>query len=193
MGHDINTFVAQFPDLTGRLILQDLALVIDDVDKQETKPDTKIERFKYDFFTPQPVKGTTVHYMRTVNHDWPDRQALNILKNTRDAVDHDSVLLIKENTLPDVGTPPFLVKAGRVMMSLLSALDRTAKQYKSLPEKAGFEVRGPWKSDAVDGVGMVFAGCGELAAEASKNATRLSSRRFPFSFIKFWFRCSRAL
>ena len=166
LGHDISAFAAKFPDLQGRLVLEDLPHVIEAIDKEENKPDAKIERVKYDFFTPQPLKGARVYYMRTVLHDWPDKQALEILKNVWDAMDEDSVLLINENSLPDVGAPAFLVKADWVIMSLLAALDRTSKQFKELLDKAGFEIEGPWKSDAVGGVGMLF--------EAKKRVTASS-------------------
>lgn len=53
-GHDIGEFRRKFPDAPGRLVLQDLPVVIDQI----TKLDEKIERTKYDFFTEQPIKGT---------------------------------------------------------------------------------------------------------------------------------------
>lgn len=53
-GHDIGEFRRKFPDAPGRLILQDLPVVIDQI----TLLDNKIERMKYDFYTEQPIKGT---------------------------------------------------------------------------------------------------------------------------------------
>ena len=52
-GYDIQTFKGRFPSQTGRLVLQDLPSVIDDI--KELHPD--IVRMKYDFFTEQPIKG----------------------------------------------------------------------------------------------------------------------------------------
>ena len=52
-GHDLIAFRKRFPELQGRLILQDLPDVIDSVQSL----DSSIERVKYDFFTPQPCKG----------------------------------------------------------------------------------------------------------------------------------------
>jgi hypothetical protein len=52
-GHDIGEFCRKFPDAPGRLILQDLPVVIDQINSL----DNKIERMKYDFYTEQPVKG----------------------------------------------------------------------------------------------------------------------------------------
>lgn len=53
-GHDISEFHKRYPDAPGRLVLQDQPPVIDSI--QELTP--KIEREKYDFFQPQPIKGT---------------------------------------------------------------------------------------------------------------------------------------
>lgn len=52
-GYDIQTFKDRFPNQTGRLVLQDLPSVIDDI--KELHPE--IVRMKYDFFTEQPIKG----------------------------------------------------------------------------------------------------------------------------------------
>ena len=63
LGHDLMTFKNGFPDVTGRLILQDLPNVIATV-----SPETSgaIETMGYDFFTEQPVKG---QYHRTNSSD----------------------------------------------------------------------------------------------------------------------------
>lgn len=51
-GHDIQIFKDRFPN-RGRLVLEDLPAVIQDIKKL----DEDIERVEYDFFTPQPVRG----------------------------------------------------------------------------------------------------------------------------------------
>lgn len=52
-GHDLQAFHQKYPQ-RGRLILQDLPQVIDNIKNL----DPAIERFTYDFFTDQPVQGT---------------------------------------------------------------------------------------------------------------------------------------
>lgn len=47
----------KFPNASGRLVLQDLPVVIDAIQKL----DPKIECMKHDFHTEQPVKGTLNH------------------------------------------------------------------------------------------------------------------------------------
>lgn len=53
-GHDLELFRQRYPDIPGRLILQDLPMVIQDYKDGLNKG---IEAMEYDFFTPQPVKG----------------------------------------------------------------------------------------------------------------------------------------
>ena len=53
-GHEITNFLKAYPELPGRLILQDLPPMIERVSKD---PPEGIELIPYDLFTPQPVKG----------------------------------------------------------------------------------------------------------------------------------------
>ena len=53
VGHYTDQFRSNFPDAPGRLILQELPVVIGAI--QELHP--RIERIEYDFFTEQPCEG----------------------------------------------------------------------------------------------------------------------------------------
>ncbi|KAG6817821.1 hypothetical protein H0H87_003229 [Tephrocybe sp. NHM501043] len=48
----------------------------------------------HNFFTPQPVKGAAVYFLRVVIHDWPDHDAKTILQHLRDAASETSKLVI---------------------------------------------------------------------------------------------------
>lgn len=54
-GHEAANFHEAHPDVPGRLILQDTPPMINRVSKN---PPKDIELMSYDFFTPQPVKGS---------------------------------------------------------------------------------------------------------------------------------------
>jgi len=54
-GHELEDFRKRYPNMAGRLILEDLPETINDI----ARLDESIERIEYDFFTPQPVKGET--------------------------------------------------------------------------------------------------------------------------------------
>ena len=59
IGHYTDQFRSRFPDAPGRLVLQDLPVVIEQI--QELHP--RIERMGHDFFEEQPVKGERrTHY-----------------------------------------------------------------------------------------------------------------------------------
>ena len=54
-GHEIRSFHTAHPDVPGRLILQDLPIILDKVEHED--PPRGIEVMNYDFYTLQPVKG----------------------------------------------------------------------------------------------------------------------------------------
>jgi len=140
LGHDLAAFHAKFPNLPGKLILQDLPVVINDIKEL----DTSIERTTHDFFKEQPVKGAKAYYLRTVLHDWADKQAIEILKNIRDAMSADSILLLNENFLPEQGVPQYNAEVDFSMLALFSSLERTEKQWRALLEAAGLKVVKVW-------------------------------------------------
>lgn len=57
-GHELAAFAQTYPDVHGRLILQDLPKVIEKV-KREAPP-ASVECVAYDFFTAQPIQGTSL-------------------------------------------------------------------------------------------------------------------------------------
>lgn len=52
-GHDLMSLKKMYPDLKGRMILQDISFVI----KQAGVLPDGLESMVYDFFTPQPIIG----------------------------------------------------------------------------------------------------------------------------------------
>ena len=156
VGHDLADFSSKFPELASRLIIEDLPHVLAEIDKQPHKLDSKIQRIPMDLFNPQPIKGVKVYYMRTILHDWPDKQAKTILANIRDAMSKDSVLLLNENALPNESVSGFQARADWLMMTI-SGIDRNLHQFQTLLEESGFEVGGTWRPDVMaPGAGTIF-------------------------------------
>ena len=151
LGHDLIAFRERFPELPGRLIVQDLVL-----DGVENLP-AGIEAMNYDFFAPQPIKDAKVYYLRTVLHDWPDKQAKEILDNIRASMNQDSILLINENALPESKVPLYPAELDYSMMACFSSLDRTNTQFKMLLESSGFHLVNIWTpTTIVPGSGTLF-------------------------------------
>ncbi|MCJ1366556.1 hypothetical protein MMC16_005685 [Acarospora aff. strigata] len=99
-GHDLESFLTQFPQAEGPLVLQDLPGTISNL-KVLNKG---IRAMPHDFSTPQPVKGQShgarfdpgllfttppdarVYYSHFVLHDWPDEKCRIILRNLMSAM-----------------------------------------------------------------------------------------------------------
>ncbi|ORY11840.1 S-adenosyl-L-methionine-dependent methyltransferase [Clohesyomyces aquaticus] len=145
VGHDVAAFQKKFPNLPGKLVFEDLSIVVD------SAKDTPagVTGVGHDFFKPQPetVKGAKAYYLRTVLHDWPDKEAATIVRNLKDVMAEDSVLLINENVLPDQGVSLFQAELDMSMMVCFSSLDRTEKQFKTLLESEGFEWKQTYKPE----------------------------------------------
>lgn len=60
-GHDLSDFRRKWPNVPGRLVLQDLPEVVSSV--KDLHP--SIEVTAHDFFTEQPVKGTDIEELPT--------------------------------------------------------------------------------------------------------------------------------
>ncbi|KAJ5279539.1 O-methyltransferase [Penicillium angulare] len=142
-GHDIARFKEKM-NLAGRLIVQDPPEVISDIQPPLAQG---IEALTYSWFDVQPVEGAKAYYMRTVLHDWPDKQALQPLQRIRDAMAEDSVLLINENTLLETGIPKFNTSVDLIMITTFSSPERTDKQWLSPLERAQFKVVKVWRAD----------------------------------------------
>ena len=78
--------------------------------------------------------------MRHIIHDYPDERALPILKNTIAALSSDSVILIDEMVLPNMGVHRYATQIDLVMMASLASMERTREQWDSLLEKAGLKI-----------------------------------------------------
>jgi hypothetical protein len=136
LGHDVIAFHAKYPNVKGKLVVQDLPVVIADV----TALPAGIEAMAHDFFTPQPIKGAKAYYLRNTLHDWPDKQASIILASIKDAMDPESLLLVDENVLPETGVPLASAQYDIIMMVTYASLERTEREYTCLLESAGFEM-----------------------------------------------------
>ncbi|MCJ1390641.1 hypothetical protein MMC18_003502 [Xylographa bjoerkii] len=152
-GKDAESFRAKFPDVPGRVILQDLTDVIKNIEEL----DHRVTRAGYDFFTPQPIKDARAYYFRNIFHNWPDDDCLKILKNTASAMKKGySKLLLFEWIIPEKDVPLFPALLDINLMALLSGMERTEVQWRKLLDSAGFEIVKFWKTTP-DTEGMIEA------------------------------------
>lgn len=91
----------RFPHIE-KYVVQDLP----DVIAGARSPDdiaARLEFQEYNFFTEQSSKGADVYFLRLVLHDWPDDEAIAILKNQVPAMKPQSKIILNEICLPNPG------------------------------------------------------------------------------------------
>ncbi|KAI1852185.1 hypothetical protein JX265_013038 [Neoarthrinium moseri] len=141
LGHDIGEFWRKHPNAPGRLVLQDLPVVIGQIQQL----DEKIERVEHDFYKEQPVKGSRAYYMHSVLHDWPDEVCLKILAPIKEAMKPGySKLLINENVIPATKADWQATGLDLMMMTLLSSRERTEQDWKDMLSAAGLKISNIW-------------------------------------------------
>lgn len=121
-----------------KIYLEDLPAVISDI--QDLDP--TIERLSYDFHTEQPIKGARAYFMHSIMHDWPDHVCKSILTRVVEAMRPGySKLLINDVVIPSMGAHWENTAGDMLMMTQLSALERTEAQWYQLIEGSGLGLR----------------------------------------------------
>jgi demethylsterigmatocystin 6-O-methyltransferase len=139
-GHQTLMLKRKFPQLFGRFVVQDLVSM---VGIPEQLAAAGIEFQPHDFFTPQPIRGAAIYYLRFVVHDWTTERAGAILSNIRDAMTAGySRLLVNEWAMPDTGVSRLVAAADLTMMVVGGGMERTIDQYRQLMESAGLKITG---------------------------------------------------
>lgn len=144
VGHHCMEFRKRFPNITGRVILQDIPGTL------QHAPDLPgIEKMEYNFFEPQPVKGgysrslTHVHFadggpgakfycLSWILHNYKDEEVNQILRQTKSAMTADSVLIINDMVLPERGVPIFSAQIDIMMMCCFGSKERTMNEWKAI-------------------------------------------------------------
>jgi len=87
------------------------------------------------FFDPLPG-GADLYVLKSVLHDWPDREGLMILRRCAEAARPSGRIVILGGVSPDDRTDPELL-----MMVLLGSKNRTLAEFRELAREAGLEVQ----------------------------------------------------
>jgi O-methyltransferase domain/Dimerisation domain len=91
------------------------------------------------FFDGIPAGGD-VYVLKNIMHDWPDRQAVQILRNVRAAAQRDATILLVELVIPEHDRDFPGKWADLEMLLNLAARERTAAEYRNLLSQAGFQM-----------------------------------------------------
>lgn len=161
-GHDLAEFRARFPDVEGRLVLQDQASTLD---RAGGIVPTDVEVMAHDFFTEQPVKGpipthfpqeqrrvetdnhagAAAYHLHSVLHDWPREDCVRILGALRTAMTPGvSRVLINELVVPPRDAHWRVTGMDLLMMVLGAVRERTEGEWRAICEEAGLRVERVW-------------------------------------------------
>ncbi|KAJ5669145.1 S-adenosyl-L-methionine-dependent methyltransferase [Penicillium macrosclerotiorum] len=134
-GHQCIQLGKKYPNLLGRLVLQDLPAAVN-----KLAPIEGVKAVAHDFFEEQPITDAKFYYLRRIMHDWPDRECSNILRNIASAMSAESRILIDEVVLPDTGAHWQATMADITMMIGLGGKERTAQQWQALADLSGLQI-----------------------------------------------------
>ncbi len=98
---------------------------------------TEVASISGDFFESIP-EGFSVYLMKSVLHDWPDRECIAILRNCRQAMSSLSKLCIIERTTDTNVPDTHFVDVH--MLVITGGRERSLDQYRSLLDEAGLEI-----------------------------------------------------
>lgn len=144
IGQSMLQIRGKWPDLKGKMILQDRPHVLD-----EAKLPDDMEKMAHDFFTEQPVKNAHAYYLRRCCHNWPDTQVAKIIQCIAPAMGPDSRLLIGEMLMPsdrpedETDGDPTVYWMDHAMWTF-AGKERTKKDFENLLDTAGLKLVKIW-------------------------------------------------
>lgn len=101
------------------------------------------------FFETVPAKADCL-LLKYIIHDWGDEHSRTILRNCREAIDGNGVVLLVERIVPDVVEPApgnVSVIQGDLVMLRVGGKERTESEYRTLLGEAGLELTGIFPTD----------------------------------------------
>ncbi|KAI0852381.1 putative O-methyltransferase [Daldinia vernicosa] len=134
-GHDLHELKAKYPQIPGKLILQDRPAVI------STVSDDSFEAVSHDFFTAQPIKHARAYYLHSILHNWGDDDCIKILQQLKPAMKPGySRLLLNEIVVPRQNPTWPITSMDQLMLVLAAIQERTEAHLTELLKKAGFNI-----------------------------------------------------
>ncbi|KAI4267124.1 MAG: hypothetical protein L6R38_008397 [Xanthoria sp. 2 TBL-2021] len=150
-GYELISFAAEHPEFEGTMILEDLPSTFAGMNEEERSKikATGIKLQEYNFFTPQPIKGANIYFIRDVLHDWPDKEAAQLLSQTAEAMEPGrSRLLIEDHVVDDENVHHTAAAKDILMLVTLNGVERTLKQWKVLLKNSGLMIVKVWPDGA---------------------------------------------
>ncbi|KAI1106322.1 S-adenosyl-L-methionine-dependent methyltransferase [Jackrogersella minutella] len=143
-GHFARALALAHPDFS--ITVQDRAEAFSDSAKRDDRP-SNLNFQEHDFFTPQPLKGADVYFLRHIIHDWPHTEALKILRALLPALKPGARVLISERLLPSAEGGESLLEEKIVrqmdlhMMAAYNSKERSVEGYADLFQEANEKLK----------------------------------------------------
>ncbi|KAK1948778.1 O-methyltransferase [Colletotrichum sublineola] len=133
LGQVSQKILEAFPNAGLRCVVQDKHAV----ESRTGENRAAITMQKHDFFSPQPIQGAAVYYLRHILHDWPDDACVEILRQIIPAMDAKrSRILICDQIVEDHSPSLASVLYDVDMMSLFNGKERKLSEFNEIFEKA---------------------------------------------------------
>ncbi|KEF54864.1 uncharacterized protein A1O9_09307 [Exophiala aquamarina CBS 119918] len=152
--------IARATDPTVKLVVQDLPQIVARAKDPATSvvPADLRDRFtfmEHDFYTPQPIQGAAVYFLRMIMHDYSDAYCWKILRQIVPAMGPDSRIVIMDQVSPPVGVLPTAIERmmrtqDLQMMLLLNARERDIGEWNDLVAGISQQEEGAGKIEAVE-------------------------------------------
>lgn len=93
------------------------------------------------------LAGARIYYLRTILHDWPDNECVQILSELAKILEKSpkSKILLDEFAIPATNASSWATSMDFVMLSLVAARERTKADWEVLVEKAGLKIDREWE------------------------------------------------
>jgi cyclopropane fatty-acyl-phospholipid synthase-like methyltransferase len=98
----------------------------------------RVEKVSGDFF--KEVPSADAYIMKHIIHDWDDERSVKILQSIHRAMNVGGRVLLIETVVPEGNEPHYSKLLDLEMLVSPGGIERTAKEYAELFEKAGFKL-----------------------------------------------------
>ena len=146
VGHMCVALNQRYPNLLGRVILQDVPETINSLPGAQP-----FEAMVHDYYTEQPIKLAKYYYFRNIMHNLTDEDCQRVLMQTKTAMGPGSKILVDDIIVPIQGAHWRTVQLDMLMMSACGAIERTEEQWHALFGSVGMKAIGKYVYDAVQG------------------------------------------
>lgn len=85
--------------------------------------------------------GAKYYHLGWILHNWNDEKSKEILRQIKSAMNAQSILLINDMVLPEVGVPAFPASLDLVMLGACGSRERRTKEWQGLLDDVGLVIK----------------------------------------------------